>query len=170
MMLLMLMACGPSSDDIANNLQSTNPVVREDTAKIARNFGSEVVEEALVGVLDDIEAKVRKNAIESLIDLGATSAVPALTARLETESDPVVQRWIVDALGRLGDSSAVPALVAFLEARLENPPLNVIWALGALEDDRALPVLSRLRSSADPHVIWNVNQALRSLRPASQGS
>jgi len=170
MLLLMLLACGPSSGDIVNNLQSTNPVVREDTAKIARNFGSDSVEEGLVGVLDDVEAKVRKNAIESLIELDAVAAVPALTKRLELESDPVVQRWIVDALGRLGDNSAVPALVAFLEARLEDPPLNVIWALGALEDDRALPVLSGLRSSADPYVIWNVNQALRELRPAPPSS
>ena len=64
----------------------------------------------------------------------------------------------------------MPAVVAFLEARTDNPPLNAVWALGVLEDDRALPVLSGLRSSADPHVIWNVNQALRTLRPAPPSS
>jgi len=164
--LMFAIACGPSSDDIAGNLASSNPVVREDTAKIARNFGSVAVEKALIGVLGDDEAKVRYNAVESLVELESRAAVEQLMVRLDSESQPAVRRAVVDALGRLGDASAVPALIAHLEARVEAPPLNVIWALGALEDGRALPILTRLRSSQDPYVRWNVNQALRKLRPA----
>ena len=164
--LLTLLACGPSSDDIATNLSSANPVVREDTAKIARNFGSTAVEEALVAVLGDAEAIVRLNAIESLVELDCSDAVPELINRMGVESNPKVQRAIVDALGRLGDVQAVPVLVAYLEQRLADPPLDVIWALGALEDHRALKVLAGLRSNKDPYVVWNVNQALRNLRPA----
>ena len=166
MWLLVLMACGPSSDDIATNLSSANPVVREDTAKIARNFGSDAVEEALVGVLGDAEAIVRLNAIESLVELDCDAAVPELIRRMDVELNPKVRRAIVDALGRLGDVQAVPVLVAYLEQHLDDPPLDVIWALGALEDHRALKVLAGLRSSNDPYVVWNVNQALRNLRPA----
>ena len=166
--LLALLACGPSSDDIARNLTSANPVVREDTAKIARNFGSESVENALIKVLDDDEATVRLNAIESLVELGALSAVPQLMVRLSEESNPVAQKAIVDALGRLGDVQAVPVLIEHLERRMDDPPLNVIWALGALEDHRALTVLAALRSSTDPYVLWNVNEALRNLRPAPE--
>ena len=161
-----LLACGPSSDDIATNLSSANPVVREDTAKIARNFGSAEVEKALVGVLGDEEAIVRLHAIESLVELECDEAVPNLIQRMGVESNPKVRRAIVDALGRLGDIQAVPVLVTYLEQHLNEPPLDVIWALGALEDHRALKVLAELRSSKDPYVVWNVNQALRKLRPA----
>ena len=166
--LITLLACGPSSDDIARNLASANPVVREDTAKIARNFGSESVEKALIDVLGDDEATVRLNAIESLVELEALSAVSPLMVRLSEESNPIAQQAIVDALGRLGDVQAVPVLIEYLERRKDDPPLNVIWALGALEDHRALPVLATLRSSTDPYVVWNVNQALRNLRPAPE--
>ena len=107
-----LLACGPSSDDIATNLTSANPVVREDTAKIARNFGSTAVEEALVGVLGDAEAIVRLHAIESLVELECDEAVPDLIQRMDVEPNPKVRRAIVDALGRLGDVQAVPMLVA----------------------------------------------------------
>jgi HEAT repeat protein len=162
---LLLIACGPSSSDIVSNLASINPVVREDTAKIARNFGSDAVEAALISVLDDPEPKVRAHAVDSLIELECVAAVAPLAARLEHETDPMVVRLVVDALGRLGEIEAVPALVAYLETRLDDPPLNAIWALGALEDHRALPVLAGLRSSSDPFVVWNVNQALRALRP-----
>lgn len=165
--LLLILACGPSSEDIASNLRSNNPMVRQDTAKIARNFGSKAVEEALIGALVDEEKQVRANAIESLVELECIEAVPTLVSRLESEPDPYVQQLIVDALGRLGEASAVPALVAHLEANIGNPPLNVIWALGVLEDSRALDVLSSLRNSSDAYVVWNVNQALRNLRPAA---
>jgi len=164
--LLSLLACGPSSEDIATNLRSTNPVVREDTAKIARNFGSDAVEAALIDVLADEEGRVRLNAVESLVELDCAEAVVPLMGRLDVETSPQVERAIVDALGRLGDAQAVPVLIEHLQSEIEDPPLNVIWALGALEDHRALEVLAGLRSSSDPYVIWNVNQALRSLRPA----
>ncbi len=165
--LLWILACGPSSGDIAANLKSSNPMVRQDTAKIARNFGSDAVEAALIGALSDEEKQVRANAIDSLVELECVEAVSSLVTRLDLETDPYVQQLIVDALGRLGEASAVPALITHLEENIANPPLNVIWALGALEDARALGVLSTLRSSSDAYVVWNVNQALRNLRPAA---
>jgi HEAT repeat protein len=164
--LLAMLACGPSSEDIATNLHSPNPVVREDTAKIARNFGSDAVETALIDVLGDKESKVRLNAVESLVELECGLAVAPLMGRLEPETDPRVRRAIVDALGRLGDVQAVPTLITHLQDQIEDPQLNVIWALGTLADHRALDVLAGLRSSSDPYVVWNVNQALRNLRPA----
>lgn len=162
---LVLVACGPSDEDIARNLQSPNPVVREDTAKIARNFGSDAVVQALLAALADPSPTVRRNAVDSLAELMAADAAPVLAEKLATETDAVVSRQIVDALGRLGDPVAVPALVAYLEARETEPPLNAIWALGNIGDPMALDVLSRLRSSEDPYVIYNANEALRLLRP-----
>lgn len=167
MFLLMLLACGPSTDDIARNLESPNPAVRADTAKIARNFGSDGVEKALIGALEDELEQVQVHAIESLAELEAKQAAPALIGIVDLqEASPKVLRAAVDALGRLGDTEAVPTLLVYLEAREQTaPPLNAIWALGNLEDHRALPILSRLRESKDPYVRWNANQALRNLRP-----
>jgi HEAT repeat protein len=167
MIILAMLACGPSSSDISRNLSSPNPVVRVDTAKISRNFGSDEVVEVLIASLDDDIKQVRLNAIESLAELEAEDAVPALVALLEAEEVSAAElRAIVDALGRLGDVQAVPVLIAYLEAReAAAPPLNAIWALGNLEDHRALEVLSRLRESKDPYVRWNATLALRNLRP-----
>lgn len=165
--VLMWMACGPSSSDIARNLQSPNPAVRVDTAKISRNFGSDEVEKALISALDDEIEQVQVHAIETLAELKATQAVPRLIEIVEAEAaSPRVLRAAVDTLGRLKDAAAVPPLIAYLEAReATDPPLNAIWALGFIEDHRALPVLSRLRDSKDPYVRWNATLALRNLRP-----
>jgi HEAT repeat protein len=169
--VLALFACGPSSSDIAKNLESPNPVVREDTAKIARNFGSDTVEKALIGAISDAGDKVRFNAVNSIAELEAEQAVPALIDRLEEEPAPLVQRAIVDALGRLGDAKAVPTLITYLEEREDKaPPLNAIWALGNLEDHRSLELLSRLRLSKDVYVRWNASVALRNLRPPPASS
>ena len=116
-MMAGLFACGLSSSDVARNLQSKNPVVLEDTAKIARNFGSDGVEKSLMEAISDPVEKVRFNAVNSLAELEAQQAVPALMERLDVETQPLVQRAIVDALGRLGDVQAVPTLIAYLEAR-----------------------------------------------------
>lgn len=165
LMAVWLAGCGPSSEDIARNLASTNPAVREDTSKIAKNFGGEATEAALVGVLADPIENVRLNAVMSLIELEAVSAVPFLMARLEAEESPRVQREIVDALGRLGDRQAVPTLLAYLDARADAPPVNAIWALGNLGDPQALDALSLLRLSENPYVAYNANVALRKLQP-----
>jgi HEAT repeat protein len=165
LLLPLLLACGPTPEDIARNLASPNPAVRQDTAKIAKNFGGEATEAALVGVLGDPIENVRLNAVQSLVELEAVSAVPFLMARLEAEPAPRVQREIVDALGRLGDRQAVPTLLAYLEARAEDPPVNAIWALGNLGDPAALEPLIALRLSDDPHVAYNANVALRNLQP-----
>jgi HEAT repeat protein len=165
----LLIGCGPSPEDIANNLTSTNPATREDTAKIARNFGSPEVETALMAALGDPSPKVRYNALESLIDLETVEAVPAIMAMLDVETDPDVEKLAVDALGRLKDPQAVPALIAYVEGCREEPgrgiPLNAIWALGFIGDSRALALLSELRESDDIYVSWSADQALKNLRP-----
>lgn len=163
-LLLGLLGCSPTDEDIARNLSAPNVVVREDTAKIARNFGSDAVVTALLGALADPSPTVRRNAVDSLAELEAKQAAQPLAAMLATEADPLVQRQIVDALGRLKDPETVPALVSWLEAREADPPLNAIWALGNIGDARALDLLSRLRGSADPYVVYNCTLALRLLR------
>jgi len=165
--VLFFLACGgPEPEDIARNLGSKNPVVREDTARIARNFESPEVIKALIGALSDPSEKVRLNAIDSLVLLEADEAVPTLMNLVNTDASDLVKKEAVDALGRLGDKQAVPVLLAHIQGRMGpegRPPLNAIWALGSLGDASALPLLSKLREHSDPYVAWNANQALRAL-------
>ena len=53
-MLGWTMACGPQSSAILVGLGSENPVIREDTALLARRAESADVVQALVGLLDSI--------------------------------------------------------------------------------------------------------------------
>lgn len=162
---VLLGACGPSDQDIARNLQSSNQVVREDTAKIAKNYGSDSVNKSLIAALKDPSAVVRKNAVDSLAELEATEAAQPLADLLPTEPDPDVQKEIVDALGRLKSPLGAPPLIALLEEHLDAPPLNAIWALGNIGDNRALDVLTKLRASEDTYVAYNATAALRLIHP-----
>ena len=162
---LLLAGCGLSDEDIARNLKSPNPVVREDTAKIAKNYGSDAVNKSLIAALDDPSPVVRKNAVDSLASLEAKEAAPRLAELLGSETDPDTLREIVDALGRLQDPNTAPALIDWLTARESDPPLNAIWALGNIGDPRSLELLSRLRNSSDPIVAYNATAALRLLHP-----
>ena len=164
--VLLLTACGPSADDIQRNLKSPNPVVREDSAKIARNVGGDVVVASLVAVLEDDSERVRLYAVDSLAELNDPAALPFLIKALNEDSSPEVRRQVVDALGRLRDPAAVPAIIAYLQdPSHESPPLNAIWALGFIGDLSAMPVLVELRGSDDPYLTWSVDHALRELHP-----
>ncbi len=166
----LLVACGPSPDDVAAQLSSDNPAVREDTARRARNFDSPAVIAGLISSLDDDSEKVRLNAIASLIALDAKDAVPKLATMITTDPSADVRQDAIDALGRMPDPRAVDPVVALLEGTADTkPPLNAIWAAGQLGDMKALPVLTKLRDSRDPYVAYNANQALRRIRPSTGG-
>ena len=164
--------CGPAADDIANNLSSDNPVVREDSAKMARKHDDEVVIKALVMAIQlDPSARVREHAVDSLAELEAVEAVPALIEVVQRDPEADVVSAAIDALGRLGDTRAVPVLLAHLETHgADRPTLNVIWALGNIGDGRALPLLTSLRDTDDAYVAYNVERALRELKPVMEDS
>ena len=167
MIWFIFFACGPNATDITKNLSSDNPVVREDSAKIARNVtpSSELVS-ALILMLDDPSLKAQKNAIETLVELEAEEAVPRLCELLldPTISDPILHSTL-DALGRLKSKEAVPSLIDFLSKNPNEPELDAIWALGFIGDNRAMDILSELRMHSDAYVSHNATVALRELRP-----
>lgn len=172
---LLLVACSPSAEDIATAIRSDNPVMREDGAKIAQNYDDEVVVKALLDVIGDPSDKVRLNAIESLSELQAVDAGPALIERMQIDPNPAVQRAAADALGRILYPDAVPALVAYAQT---FPPddrgqLVAIWAIGRIgfeglkPEDRkaAMAFLVERRSQArDRYVLYNIAASLRFMR------
>ncbi|MDP2314408.1 MAG: HEAT repeat domain-containing protein [Pseudomonadota bacterium] len=176
MVLLLLAACGAGPDEIAIAIKSENPVMREDGAKIAQNFDDEVVVEALVSVLGDASEQVRLNAIESIAELEATSAAPALVERLEGDTSPKVKRAAADAIGRLVAKDGMPALLAYLATfgADDREQLAAIWAIGHIGDEggldpevkkSALVALVHVRdTTTDRYVRYNTNAALRTLK------
>jgi len=165
-MMLLLLACGPDPAVIATGIGSDNPAVRQDMVVAGKLVDDPVVVEALVAALEDESTIIRITALESLADLDAVDAVPAICLRLEDDDD-AVQRAAVDALGRLQDPAATPALVDYLDRnRAGRVPLNALWALGNIGDPEALPILSRFREHEDPYVAYNADQALRTIGDA----
>ena len=125
----------------------------------------ERVVSALISALDDPSPTIRLEAVESLSHLEAKEAVPGLIGRL-ADVDDEVRRAAVEALGKIADPKATEPLVAFVEQRIVTGrvPLNAIWALGNIGDDRALSILSRLREGTDAYVVYNAGWALRQLK------
>lgn len=175
MLLALLLACSPSADDIAKTIGSTNPVVREDGAKIAQNYPEEAVEKALIAALGDPAVTVRLNAIESLAEIEATTAGAPLIDRLQNDDDPRVRRAAADALGRLKEKGAVPALIAYLQTfgPDDRAQLAGVWALGSIgaegldpEPRQALlDALVALRgATTDKFVRYQTTAALRLLK------
>lgn len=172
---LLLVACDPAPEDIAKAVTSENPVMREDGAKIAQNYDDPVVVEALIKVLSDPSEKVRLNAIESLAELEASAAVPALMDSLNGDPSPQVKRASADALGRLGAKEAVPDIIAYVETFSANDrdQLAGLWALGNIGSlglppdakQAALKTLvSRREGTTDKYILYTANEALRTLR------
>ncbi|MFZ5481830.1 MAG: HEAT repeat domain-containing protein [Myxococcota bacterium] len=175
MILFALLACDPAPEDIAKAIGSDNPVMREDGAKIAQNYDDEVVVAALVAVLADPSEQVRLNAIESLAEVEATSAVPALVQRLREDASPKVRRAAADALGRLLAKDAAPDLVAYvgLFDANDHDQLAGIWALGAIGGEGLPPeqkklvldvLVAKREQTTDKFVRYNASAALRTLK------
>jgi len=84
----------------------------------------------LIERLDDENAKIRLQAVESLGKIGNKEAVPALVGLLETEPDKYPIIW---ALGEIGDKSAVPALNKLLTSEDKYLKYNAKKALGKIQ-------------------------------------
>lgn len=174
-LLFALMGCDPAPEDIAKAIGSENPVMREDGAKIAQNYDDEAVVAALVAVLSDPSEAVRLNAIESLAELEATTAAPALIERLKVDESAKVRRAAADALGRLAAEEAIPDLIAYVLAFGPNDheQLAGIWALGNIGAE-GLPadakkaalatLVSRREATTDRYVRYQASAALRTLK------
>lgn len=188
-LILLLVGCGPTAEDIATAIGSDNPVMREDGAKISQNFDDPAVIEALLKIINDPSDKVRLNTIESLAELETPGMLPvlgdpselypkvkeALIDRLKNDPNPLVRRAAADALGRLLAKEAIPDLIAYLDTFESNDPdqLVAIWAIGfigaeGLEAEAkkaALECLVRHRDgTTDKYIYYQATAALRFLK------
>jgi HEAT repeat protein len=171
----LLAGCSPAAEDIAKAIGSDNPVMREDGAKIAQNYDDDVVADALIKVLTDPAEQVRLNAIESICEIEATKAGPALIERLRTDDSVKVRRAAADALGRLQTKDAIPDLVTYVNGfgPDDHEQLAGLWAIGNIGSTglpadakkQALQTLvDRRNATKDKFVRYVASAALRTLK------
>jgi HEAT repeat protein len=174
-LLAWFIGCSPAPEDIAKAVASSNPVMREDGARLAQSYPDPVVESALVAVLADPAVTVRLNAVESLAEIEATTAGAALIDRLQNDEDPRMRRAAADALGRLKEKGAVPALSAYIATFTpdDREQLAAVWALGNIGAEgldagprqATLDTLVSLRETThDKWIRYQATAALRTLK------
>jgi HEAT repeat protein len=111
----------------------------------------------LVGLLTHLDVNVVQQAIESLAQLRASSAVGALLATLD--EDPWLRFAAVHALGEIGDPRAVGKLASLLGDEMARDA--VIGALGKIGTAEALEHLAAvLRESPEPDAFMACLQAI----------
>lgn len=109
-----------SFKEITTALSHPSPDVRRTAARVMREFQSLDAVMSLMPVLSDQDGFVRRNAAESLGELGALSAPasPELVVMLNNEKRHYVMEAAVIALGKIGPSakSAIPHLKRLMES------------------------------------------------------
>jgi len=115
------------------------------------------------------DKELRILAIKAVGDLGGNDDAKVLLTLLDTESDHETRKAVVEVLGILKSRDAGPVLQHMLLSESgadgldENLRLTIIWALGNIGDESAVPVLSRLRDVQDEYVNYNACQALKQI-------
>ncbi len=156
-----MMGCGSDLDTHIQNLQSPNPMVRLETAKLAKRENEPRLAAALTPLLSDSSKEIRLTAADSLTYIGTTEEVPALASAL-SDRDREVRLAAVNALGRIGDERAVVPLLKLLET--EKEPYSIVWALGNIGSNMSLDALTPLLDAEDRYTRYQTRRALLKIR------
>ncbi len=124
---------------------------------LGRIGDSRALQPLLTALAREREPRMSEALAEALGDLGDLKAIPALLQELK-RGNAAVQANAATALGRLRATEAVDALI---ELAVKRQNKNALAALGAIGDQRALPVLLNAFKSTNP--------ALRSVAAAALG-
>jgi HEAT repeat protein len=155
-------ACNSEPTWLLEQLDSTNPAVRQDAVVSAGGVDHILITAKLETMLADSDISTRIAVVDALALHHSLTSVEPLIGMLQDQS-PVVVSKVIDTLGQLKDPAAVPALTKILQAETGSPPLNAIWAIGQLGDQTIVPLLSKLRDHPDRWVRHGATQALRNL-------
>jgi len=120
--------------------------VRVRAADALGTIGGPKVVEAVIQLLKEADAFIRRCAVEILNTTKDPRALQALIDALE-DPDWWVQERAVDTLAALGDRRAVPALLRLLQGDTPATPA-VLRALGSLSDPQAIPAVLAITLNA----------------------
>lgn len=141
-------------------VQSDNVVERQEGLVLLGRFGGRGALPLLERLAKDpaADAQTRRLAVAALGDVGASASFDVLASLLD-DPDPGLVEAAAVALGRLRDGRAVGPLVRV--AREKRARLAVLWSLGAIGDERAVPLLDLEAADPDVYVAYNARQALK---------
>lgn len=166
---LMRLQVSVSVEPLARQLKSNDAEIRAQAANALARLRQpiEAAVPALIEALNDGDADVRANAARALGASKDARAVEPLVRLLDDKNDRV-QVNAVRALSALNDRRGVEPLVALGEKLLERHDddsgksrvtdttgaalIEIITALGAIKDERALPFLRRVRRIGEAEV------------------
>src|SRR5438093_5349345 len=115
----------------ATTQQSPAEGTRDGLGVDAQQAPAEAAIDALVGVLKDVDAGVRRQAAAALGEIGNARAVPGLMDALK-DTDPDVRQRAISALGEIGDARAVSGIAGALKDASPSIRARAASALGEL--------------------------------------
>jgi len=119
--------------------------------------------EALIEALSHPDEDIRRSAVWAVYDLKYPQALEPLIGLLKDESDSIRQVTCF-ALRNLGDARAVQPLIDVLSDSDEYVRKAAVEALGEIGDPRAIePLKALLKTEQDQDVIESIESALRHL-------
>lgn len=176
MLLISVSSCSTTSDTDLVDLQSPNAIVKQEAIQripkeppfplslVNRFFERNETEKAVAIMVGLLREGKETQDTERLI----VRTLGRLSWRTEVSMGPLIQMLeykgpgvrdeVVEALGRSKNKQALTALLKILDKEPSNYPL--IWAVGEIGDQRAVPYLNRLLMSENQYVRYNAHQAL----------
>jgi len=144
----------PRADDaLLKALGNEAPGVRATAAWALGKRGTKGAVEPLLAALEEKVPEVRGSAAAALGILGDPRAVPPLMARM-ADGNRRVERAVMQALVDLGEPAVEP-LIKCLGSRDAEIRLKAVWALGRINDPRAIrPLIDRIKDSDSRVVRW----------------
>jgi beta-lactamase regulating signal transducer with metallopeptidase domain len=138
---------------------------REEMATAMGEIGGRNVLPALLTLLDDEDARVRRHAAEALAEVGLVDAVEPLCRVLLGDPVPDVRQHAAETLGHLADERAVePLCQALLNDTAPRVREHAAEALGQLGDERALPSLTEALTDEHPRVSRHAAEAITAIK------
>jgi HEAT repeat protein len=161
LILAPLQGCSSDLEQQVANLESANPMVRLEAAKLAKRDNDPRIAAALTPLLNDSSKEIRLTAADSLTYIAGEDEVPALAGAL-ADSDREVRLAAVNALGRIQDERAVVPLLKLLQS--EHEPYSIIWALGNIGSSQSLDALTPMLDHEDRYTRYQARRALLKIR------
>lgn len=118
------------------------------------------VMEMMLGLLDDPDLSIRKQAIHSLGEMEDPAAVQALGRVVTSDDDPGMRSQAAWALGMIESPEAVSALAQAMDDSDAKVRSQVAWALGMIESADGVSALEPGLSDSEPKVRSQVAWAL----------
>lgn len=148
-------------DELIEKLNDKDDFVVEDAIGALELKGDEAVD-SLISALSNRKKNIRLHAANLLGAIGDEKAIKPLILTL-SDNNKLVRREASTALSRMG-----PAAVDPLIEVLDNPDWRVrgaaAWALGNLNDEKAIPALEKLLDDESGYVKSGAQSAIATIQ------